>query len=176
MSVCHPDRHLNSAVGSVFDHVPARQEERWHESADFPSDSAEKTNVFLFLGGTEQHPPPTKQTVPGVPATKAQKKGGGAATIHHAVSAEGVDERGEGRGGSEKNGRVLASGGGDAAADGGGGEAKRGVRGRLSSRLASWPSFRKHRVRGCGGGGRRLCSGGGVEVRVRYGFTVAIFP
>lgn len=144
---------------TVFEHVPPRQEERWHDSADFPSDRADKTDVLLFLGGTEQHPLPTKQTVPGGPATKTQKERGGAATIHHGVGAEGVDEGGEGGGGSEQNGRVLASSGGEAAADGGGAEAKRGVRGRLSSRLASWPSFRKPRVRG-GGGGWRLAAVG----------------
>ncbi|CAM9780875.1 unnamed protein product, partial [Ectocarpus sp. 4 AP-2014] len=119
--------------------------EAWHDSADFPSDRADKTDVLLSLGGTEQSPLPTKQTVPGGPATQAQKEGGGAPTIHHGVSAEGV-EGSEGGGCSERTGRLLKSGGGESAADGGGAEAKRGVRGRLSSRLASWPPFRKPRL------------------------------
>ncbi|CAB1096662.1 unnamed protein product [Ectocarpus sp. CCAP 1310/34] len=130
------------------------REERWHDSADFPSDRADKTDVSLFLGGTEQCPLSTMQTVPGGAATNAQKEGGGAPTIHHGVSAEGV-EGSEGGGGSEQTGRVLKSSGGEAAADGSGAEAKRGVRGRLSSRLASWPAFRNPRLTLSQGSGAR---------------------
>ncbi|CAM9845879.1 unnamed protein product [Ectocarpus sp. 6 AP-2014] len=130
-------------------------EERWHDSTNFPSDRPDKTDVLLFLGDTEQHPLSTKQTVPGGPATtNAQKEGEGAATIHHGVSAEGV-QGGEGSGGSEQTGRVLGSSGGEATAGGGGAEAKRGVRARLSSRLTSWPSFRKPRLTLSQGSGAR---------------------